>query len=164
MGRTLAGFRGRAGLGLAALTRAALGLAALTLAACDAPARSLADPDPIRFAAEVYPVLLRDCAFAGCHGDPRRPLFVPGPGRTRLDPERALLDPPTDDELALAFDRARALLGRAVEVDGAILPLLLEKTRAGAGHQGRDAHGDNVYEDPEADGYAVLRAWVEGLE
>ena len=120
-------------------------------------------PDPIRFAAEIYPVLLRDCAFAACHGDPVRPLFVPGPGRVRLDPSRALLDPPTEDELLRAYDRARGLVelevGRASDEEE--LPLLLHKTRAGAAHRGRDDHGRNIYEDPRADGFAALLDWIE---
>jgi hypothetical protein len=125
--------------------------------ACDAPTRALPRPDPEAFAASVYPALLRDCAFAGCHGDPRRPLFIPGPGRTRLDPQSAPLDPATAAELTLAYDRARGLVEREVGEAG---PLLVEKTLAGAAHGGRDRHGVNVYEDDAAPGLAALRAWL----
>ncbi|MEZ4453223.1 MAG: hypothetical protein R3B09_27420 [Nannocystaceae bacterium] len=145
---------------------ARLALALGLLAACDAPTRPLPSPDPRRFVDEAYPVLLRDCAFGGCHGDPRRPLFVPGPGRTRLDPTNTEpFDPPTAAELALAHDRVRGLLAQEIGGGGEdALPLLLEKTQAGAGHRGRDAHGRNVYEDPEASGYHALVAWLEGGE
>ncbi|MEZ4384163.1 MAG: hypothetical protein R3A79_22710 [Nannocystaceae bacterium] len=125
--------------------------------ACDAPTRALPRLDPELFAASVYPTLLRDCAFAGCHGDPRRPLFVPGPGRARLDPGSAALDPATPAEIALAYERARGLAEHEV---GDIGPLLVEKTVAGAAHGGRDRHGVNVYEDDAAPGLAALRAWL----
>ena len=67
---------------------------------CEDPRTSVPAPDPRVFRAAVYPVLLRDCGFAGCHGDPRRPLFTPGPGRVRLDPATDLYDAPTEAELA----------------------------------------------------------------
>ncbi|MCA9663884.1 MAG: hypothetical protein KC486_36500 [Myxococcales bacterium] len=125
--------------------------------ACDAPTRALPRPDPEVFAESVYPTLLRDCAFAGCHGDPRRPLFIPGPGRVRLDPESTPLDPATAAEIGLAYDRARGLAEREV---GDAAPLLVEKTLAGSAHGGRDRHGVNVYEDDAAPGLAALEAWL----
>ena len=128
---------------------------------CDDSSRPLPRPDPAGFRELVYPTLLRDCAFAGCHGDPRRPLFVPGPGRTRLDPTTELMGPPTADELQVAYDRTRGLLGPVRTGNGEeTMPFLLEKTRAGAGHQGLDRHGQNVYEDPDAPGASALRRWL----
>ncbi len=139
------------------------GFFAVALAAClgcDPGGQTIPAPDPEVFANEVYPVLLRDCSFPACHGDARRPLFVPGPGRTRLSPDSGYLDPPTSEELNIAYTRARGMLGAQIEVDGVEMPLLLEKTTSGAGHRGRDRHGNNIYEFREQPGWVVLRDWV----
>jgi hypothetical protein len=133
---------------------------AAALVACDDVERVVPAPERGRFEVEVYPVLLRDCAFAGCHGDPRRPLFVPGPGRTRLDPEMSPLDPPTRAELGRAYDRARSQL----LAEGDEPAPLLHKPGSGAAHRGRDIHGDNVYEDPAAPGLEIMTRWVEGSD
>lgn len=132
----------------------------LALSGCDDPERLVPAPERRGFEAEVYPVLLRDCAFSGCHGDPRRPLFVPGPGRARLDPATEPLDTPSRAELDLAYDRARALL----LVEGDEPPPLLHKPSADAAHRGRDVHGANVYEDPASPGLRLLSRWAEGAE
>lgn len=148
-------------LALAGRPRAAVAAAALLLvAACDDPVRVVPAPDRARFGAEVYPVLLRDCSFPACHGDPRRPLFVPGPGRTRLEAPESPLDAPTRAEVDLAYDRARAWL----LAEGDEPPPLLHKPGPRAAHEGRDEHGRNVYEDPDAPGLAALTAWAEGTE
>ena len=139
---------------------ATAGLVALLLLGCDDPEREVPAPDPEMFAATVYPVLLADCGFAGCHGDPRRPLFTPGPGRVRLDPATDLLDPATPAELARSYDRARALL---LSTGDEPAPLL-HKPSDGAAHRGRDAAGRNVYEDPEAPGLEILRVWAASGE
>ena len=133
---------------------------ALVLSGCDDPERVVPAPERGRFEVEVYPLLLRDCAFAGCHGDPRRPLFTPGPGRTRLGAATEPLDPPTRAELDLAYDRTRALM----LAEGEEPPPLLHKPGAGAAHRGRDVHGANVYEDPESPGLEILTRWAEGTE
>lgn len=160
-------FVGRHGLWISPLVTAALLLrprraavaAALLLApGCDDPQVRVPAPDPAAFRTTVYPVLLRDCSFAGCHGDPRRPLFTPGPGRVRLDPTLDVLDPPTAAEIELSYDRARALLLR----EGDEPPPLLHKPTADAAHRGRDAAGRNVYDDPEAPGLLVLTQWAAG--
>ncbi len=134
------------------------GLVGLVLLGCDDPEPRVPAPDRAGFAATVYPVLLRDCGFPACHGDARRPLFTPGPGRTRLAAEVALLDPATPAEVDRAYDRARALLLREHDEP----PPLLHKPTADAAHRGRDADGRNVYEDPAAPGLQALTAWAEG--
>lgn len=135
-------------------------LASWALGGCEDVARVVPAPDRRGFEAEVYPVLLRDCSFAACHGDPRRPLFVPGPGRTRLDVDASPLDPPTREELERAYDRARALL----LAEGDEPAPLLHKPTADAAHGGRDGLGRNVYEDPDAPGLAALTRWAAGEE
>ncbi len=42
--------------------------------------------DPLVFRDEVYPILLGDCGFTGCHGNPDRFFAVFGTARARLDP------------------------------------------------------------------------------
>lgn len=123
---------------------------------CEDPRGVVPAPDRARFREAVYPLLLRDCAFSGCHGDPRRPLYTPGPGRARLDPAADRFDPASAAEIDLSYDRARALLLR----EGDEPPPLLHKPGPGAAHRGRDRAGDNVYEDPAAPGLAVLTAWA----
>lgn len=128
--------------------------------ACDSGGQEIPAPDPELFVQTVYPVLLRDCSFPACHGHPNRPLFLPGPGRTRLDVDTELFDPPTVEEVNLAYARTRGLLGVTVEADGQQLPLLLEKTLGHAGHAGRDRHGKNVYEHRRSLGWKVLQDWA----
>jgi len=71
--------------------------------------------------------------------------------------------PPTAEELQVAYDRSRALLTLVRVGDRReSMPLLLQKTQSGAGHQGADLYGDNVYEDPESEGYQALRSWLYG--
>jgi hypothetical protein len=142
------------------LGRRAAALPLLGALGCDDAKVVVPAPDPAVFEATVYPVLLRDCSFAACHGDPRRPLYVPGPGRPRLEETTDIFDRPTAAELELGYDRARALLLR----EGDEPPPLLHKPGPGAAHRGRDAAGDNVYEDPAAPGLAALTAWASGAE
>ena len=69
------------------LARVCLGLAlGLVASACtdtEEPS-GFAKRDFMRFQREVYPVLLRDCAFSQCHGSGDRFFRVWGPGRERL--------------------------------------------------------------------------------
>lgn len=133
---------------------------AFSTVACDPGGQTIPAPDPELFVQTVYPVLLRDCSFPACHGNPSRPLFVPGPGRTRLSEESELFDAPTAEEIHVAYARTRGLLGSSIEVDGEPLPIFLEKTLSHAAHAGRDRHGNNVYEHRDTPGWTVLREWV----
>lgn len=132
-------------------------LALLMCGGCDDARGTVPAPDFATFRDAVYPVLLRDCGFAGCHGDPQRPLFTPGPGRVRLDPETDVYDAPTGAELERAYDRARGLLLR----EGDEPAPLVHKPGPDAAHKGRDAEGRNVYEDEEAANLVILRAWAD---
>ncbi len=146
----------------------ALGLLALTLlsSACDEPAdTTLPAPDRALFERQAYPVLLRDCGFGGCHGDPDRYFQVFGPGRTRLTPpgEPELpghFDPPNEVERTRSYDRARAMLTAGAD------PLqspLLRKPLEDAGHRGRDVQGRNVYRSRSDPGYLALEGWARGV-
>ncbi len=119
--------------------------------------------DQCAFELEVYPVLARDCGFPACHGTMHRAFQVFAPGRTRLDPMTPQLDGPTDDEIALTYDRARSMLGGAQSVDDAPLlrkPLAIEA--GGAGHMGRDELGRDVYRSKEDPDFVTIRDWAHG--
>lgn len=133
--------------------------AVLVLGGCDVDAPVVPAPSRAAFAREVYPILLRDCGFAACHGDPLRSFHVFGPGRLRLDPDMDLLDPPTDDELSASYERSRAMLLRSAGEDST---LLVRKPGPGGGHQGLDRNGHNVYVDREDPALRALAAWAAG--
>ena len=128
------------------------------VAGCDAAAPVVPAPSRALFAREVYPILLRDCGFPACHGDPLRSFHVFGPGRLRLDAELELLDPPTDDELAISYERTRAMLLRPAGEDEA---LLVRKPGPGGGHQGIDANRRNVYGAADDPALLAIAAWAE---
>lgn len=134
-----------------------VGSVALALVACDAEAPVVPAPSRAIFARDVYPILLRDCGFAGCHGDPLRSFHVFGPGRLRLDPDMDLLDPPTDDELSASYERTRAMLLRPAGEDEA---LLIRKPGPGGGHEGVDRYGHNVYLGREDPALVAIAAWA----
>lgn len=138
-------------------------LVSLCLVACD-PAE---DPpgipvaDPVVFREEVYPVLLADCAFPACHGDPDRFLAVYGPGRTRLSPETLPYDPPTPEELAFSFTRARSML---LSEEGVRQSPFLRKPLAvsagGAGHEGDDPWGRAIFASKSDHRFQALFFWA----
>lgn len=141
----------------------ALGLLALAGAGCTEPDRTIAIPaaDAASFRSTVYPILLADCGFPACHGDPRRFFSVFGPGRTRLDPATAPYDPPTPDELAQSYTRTRSML---LGADGVRRSLLLRKPLAidagGAGHAGDDPWGASLYASKEDPRFRALFFWA----
>jgi hypothetical protein len=120
---------------------------------------SVPGPGYEQFRTEIYPQLLRDCGFNACHGDADRYYQVFGPGRMRLDEEMDLFLPPTEEEIDISYDRARAmLLTRGELLDSP----LLRKPVEGGGHAGLDAEGRNVYagrNDPE---FLKLVEWASG--
>lgn len=119
--------------------------------------------DPTRFAEAAYPVLLSNCGFPACHGDPRRPFAVLGPGRTRLD---SLLDPyapATAEELAFSYTRARSML---ISPDGPRRAPLLRKPLSpeagGAEHAGDDPWGKPIFASKRDPRYVALFYWAIG--
>lgn len=149
------------------LTRfATLGFGILgTLGGCADPTAEfrVPTPDVQSFERNVYPILLRDCAFSGeCHGNPKRFFHVFGPGRTRARPEtRLVIDPPTGEELTSAYRLARSMLAHEEGTDIEDC-LLLDKPRDGA-HEGRDEWGNNVYLSANDPSYQVLLAWARSM-
>lgn len=149
------------------VTRAAILLAACLAAlatgcvdpGADAP---LPAPDRARFDSEVWPVLVRDCGFTECHGAPERFFRVLGPGHVRLDPATRLGDPVTPAELELSYQRARSMLDGADPGASLLLRKPLAVEAGGAGHEGTDVFGRDVYTSPADPGYLVIQAWVIG--
>lgn len=121
----------------------------------------LPTPDQLVFEKQVYPLLLRDCGFPACHGDHRRFFRVFGPGRSRYPqvPALELFDPPTAQEIELAYYRARSMLASE---DGLEKSPLLRKPLA-AEHGGVDEWGNNVYRSENDPAYVTLSSWARTL-
>jgi hypothetical protein len=135
----------------------------LGLLGCSVDAQTLTvpAPDAAEFESTVYPLLLRDCGFPACHGNPARFFRVFGPGRTRLAPEMGLFEPATADELMHSYDRARSMLANTGDVRGSlILRKPLDESAGGGMHEGTDNWGRDVYGTSDAVGYQVLEAWA----
>jgi hypothetical protein len=139
-----------------------IALASLAAAAlsCDPPESvEVPAPDYDAFERDVYPIVLRDCGFGGCHGREDRPFRVYGPGRLRADPEADPFDEPTSDEVWLSYQRARSMLVTDGDVERSPL---LRKVLPGGGHRGVDALGRSVYASASDESYVVLLAWARG--
>ena len=139
-----------------------VGTCAFVAACGDANELSVATPDTAEFAATVYPVLLRDCAFHACHGSTDRYLQVFGPGRGRLLATTRPLDPPTPAEIAHSYDRARSMINALAPSDSLLLRKPLEAAAGGTGHEGSDSLGRNAYQTTLEPNYVVLAHWVLG--
>ena len=152
-----------AGLTCCAVPFAALLIAQLALHGCASDEEwsgPLPTPDGSLFVAEVYPLLLRDCAFSTCHGAPERFLNIVGPGRSRLDPKTKPDDPLTLEEIVHSYDRCRSMLVSAHDVaHSLLLSKPLESEAGGQGHKGVDEFGRNVFATTRDPGYALLTRW-----
>lgn len=127
-----------------------------------APATDLS-PDYALFEASVYPVLLRDCAFSGCHGNADRFFRVYGPGRLRISEDLEYYDPATPAEIHHSYERARSMLRGVHGVDDSLLlrkPLDSGKGGSGRGHQGTDLWGHDVYRTEDDVAYQKLVEWA----
>lgn len=138
-------------------------LVTATLAACTEPSGQISIPsaDPAVFRDQVYPILLRDCGFSTCHGNPGRFFSIYGPGRTRLDPASGAYDPATPYELAHSYSRARSML---LDPDGPTASLLIRKPvpvdQGGAGHKGDSPYGDSVYPSVHDPSFLTIYRWA----
>jgi hypothetical protein len=117
-----------------------------------------------QFRTEVYPVLLRDCGFAACHGGSQRFFRVLGPGRVRMPNDDGTLpeafDLPTGKELDLSYALAQSMLDEHDLPHSPLLRKPLAVEAGGAGHFGTDAYGRDVYRTPHDAGYVTLARWV----
>ena len=140
-----------------------LGLLALGCAEVDNPYRPLPEPDFDEFVTEVQPVLTEHCASVGCHGTPDRALTVFAVGflRARASFPGAPLDEGglTPAELTWNYDALRMRLLDEADADSARLLLkCLDPALGGISH----ADGFVAFEDRDARGFQVLRAWIAG--
>lgn len=144
-----------------AVIRSLARLAIAALAGCSFPEGELTAPiaDQAMFRDQVYPVLLRDCAFANCHGNHQRFFAVFGPGRVRLDAKTPIYDPPTDDELAITYTRALSMLDPSDPASSLLLRKPIPISQGGAGHKGDDVWGRSVYRTTNDARYGALHAW-----
>jgi hypothetical protein len=143
-----------------------LGLLALTLAllGCVEGEQDLvlAERDRATFDATVWPILVRDCGFSECHGSAHRFFRVVGPGHARLDPATRMTEPVTAAELQLSYDRARSMIDARHPERSLLLTKPLDVSAGGAGHEGVDRFGLDVYRSVADPSYQVLRSWVLG--
>lgn len=121
---------------------------------------AITQPDYAVFAAQVMPVLARDCSFHACHGARQRFFQVLGPGRPRLSPLTPDADPLTPEELQFNYERARSMIDRDDPTRSPLFLKPLEPVAGGAGHEGTDLFGRNVYQDKLDPAYLVLQNWV----
>ena len=124
---------------------------------------ALATPDRAAFEQDVYPVLLRDCAFHACHGTTERFFQVFGPGRGRLDPPLMPLDAASPAEVDHSYERARAMIDARAPAESLLLRKPLAVNAGGSGHEGADDLGRNVYQSKLEPGYGAIARWVQGL-
>lgn len=143
----------------------ALAAGVLAAAGCSAPEGKgkVAKREFQQFQREVYPVLLRDCAFSSCHGDPNRFFKVFGPGRTRMPGTQGTpeaFDLPTVEEIATTYQLALSMIDDADPGHSRFLQKPLAIAAGGTGHQGVDKYGRDVYRTAQDTGYVVLARWV----
>lgn len=120
----------------------------------------LADVDEAMFAAEVYPILLRDCAMSECHGASERFLRIVGPGRVRLSEDTGPLEPATASEIRLSLTRVRSMLEQGDPAKSLLLQKPLELLAGGASHEGHDRYGRNVYQSRRDPSYVAIERWA----
>jgi hypothetical protein len=116
--------------------------------------------DRAAFERDVFPVLLRDCAFHACHGSTQRFFQVFGPGRARLSPELRPLDDITPAEIEHSFTRALSMLEPADMERSPLIAKPLAIAAGGVGHEGSDALGRDVYQSADDPAYRILHTWV----
>jgi hypothetical protein len=143
-------------------TRHALAFGLACSVGCGDPSGQFAitEPDFATFEAQVMPVLARDCSFHACHGARQRFFQVLGPGRPRLSPLTPDADPLTPEELRFNYERARSMIDRDDPARSPLFLKPLEPVAGGAGHEGTDLFGRNVYQDKLDPAYLVLQNWV----
>ena len=150
---------------LAGLIALSVGLGGATLGACaeTPPPAGPPELDRATFDRAVYPLLVQDCGFPACHGDPGRFFRVHGPGRSRLNPGTGISAPPNEEEMALTFDRARSMLASSDTPEGSLLLRKpLEVDEGGAPHRGVDDNGRDVYASEDDPRYETILTWTLG--
>jgi len=150
--------------------RLAAWTAALAVVGCDVSnsAETFRDGDPELFAAEVQPIVQRECAFEGCHGREGMPLTLYAVDYLRLrDPEgdvdtgRTPLDELAISETELDHNR-RSIAGRvsATDPEGhGLIKRLIPADEGGVTHNGVVVYNSNTHPDLE-----VLRRFLRSVD
>ncbi|MBI2378392.1 MAG: hypothetical protein HYV07_30620 [Deltaproteobacteria bacterium] len=121
-----------------------------------APPISIAGLDPGFFECEIQPILDRECAFSGCHGDPGRGLFVYSMSKRRIEGAENIGEPLTDLELCRNFYRAAAFRTDPPETSQLVTkPATLDAV-------GSQFHEGNYLFGPEDLEAACFRLWLSG--
>jgi hypothetical protein len=136
--------------------------AALSLSGCAEEKGPLAVPvpDQMIFEAQIYPLLLRDCGFHACHGTHERFYQVFGPGHGRLRDAIGPFDPTTPEELEHSYRRAISMLDTSDLRASLLLRKPLAAGDGGAGHEGVDPLGRDVYQNKLDPNYTILEQWA----
>ncbi|MDD9944785.1 MAG: hypothetical protein OXU20_27335 [Myxococcales bacterium] len=144
------------------LHRVVLALASACLFACGDPEGefTLPAPDYNMFETQVMPILSRDCAFHVCHGARQRFFQVLGPGRPRLSPTTRDADPITMAEVQFNYQRAVSMIDRDHPDRSPLFMKPLDVGAGGAGHEGTDLFGRDVYASTLDPAFLVLQSWV----
>src|SRR5213075_258739 len=140
-----------------AASRTAGCIAALVTTACTSvenadvasPAAAL---DELVFRCNVEPILVRQCSYNACHGNPGSPLRVYSPGKLRAIPPQSIDDanvPLTEDEHHANFLSAAGFNYKITAVDDNwLLRKPLNAAQGGYEHEGGaifHGGGDNQY-------------------
>lgn len=144
------------------------GLAAAVAGCVTNSAGSFRDGDPELFAAEVQPIIRRECAFEGCHGREGMPLTLYAVDFLRLrDPEgdvdtgRTPLDELALSEAELDHNR-RAIATRVSTTDPegqGLLQRLLSPDEGGVAHGGVVVYARSDHPDIE-----ILRRFLRSVD
>ena len=117
-------------------------------------------PNFMRYQAEVFPVLLRDCGFHTCHGSSERFFRIWGPGRARMNPATRAFDLTTGPEISTGYQLVLSMIDARHPGRSLLLrkPLALEA--GGSTHLGADKFGRNIYRTANDAGYLTIARWV----
>jgi hypothetical protein len=111
---------------------------------------------------QVFPVLMRDCAFHMCHGAEQRFFRLWGSARARLNPETRALAEVLPEEIALSYTRTLSMINARDPGSSLLLRKPLTPAAGGAGHFGVDSLDRDVFQSTQDPDYLVLAQWVFG--
>jgi hypothetical protein len=111
---------------------------------------------------QVFPVLMRDCAFHMCHGAEQRFFRLWGSARARLYPETRALAEVLPEEIALSYTRTLSMINARDPGASLLLRKPLTPAAGGAGHFGVDSLYRDVFQSTQDPDYLVLANWVFG--
>jgi hypothetical protein len=144
-----------------ALVAAAASLAGCTAVENEPAPGQIATLDEPLFRCAVEPILLRDCAYNGCHGQANEPLRLYSLGKLRLGPSATLADrtaPLTDAERHLNYLSAQAFDFGGVAPDDNLLVRKPMPSSAG----GYEHVGGAIWSDGEDARVRTIRNWLQG--